>query len=62
MNNPMTLMVLGTVQDGGFPQAGCFKECCKSISGTQKRLISSISIINKETNDCWIIDITPGIT
>ena len=59
MNNPMTLMVLGTVQDGGFPQAGCFKECCKSISDTQKRLISSISIIDKETNDCWIIDITP---
>ena len=55
----MTLMVLGTVQDGGFPQAGCFKECCKSIDKTQKRLISSIAIINKETNDCWIIDITP---
>ena len=55
----MNLMVLGTVQDGGFPQAGCFQKCCKSISSTQKRLISSISVINKETNDCWIIDITP---
>ena len=55
----MVLMVLGTVQDGGFPQAGCFKRCCQSISNESKRFVSSVSIIDKETNSCWLVDITP---
>ncbi|SVC81073.1 uncharacterized protein METZ01_LOCUS333927, partial [marine metagenome] len=25
--------VLGTAQDGGFPQAGCKKDCCKKELG-----------------------------
>ena len=28
--NPV-LIVLGTVQDGGFPQSGCFDDCCRLI-------------------------------
>ena len=53
------LMILGTAQDGGFPHTGCFDKCCKSVDNREKRLISSIAIIDKKTNDCWIIDITP---
>jgi len=55
----MVLMVLGIAQDGGFPQPGCFRECCKSAKNNQKKLISSVAVINAKTHDCWLIDITP---
>ncbi len=56
MNN-IYVLVLGTAQDGGFPQVGCFKKCCKYID--KPRLVSSIAIVNKENNSCWLIDVTP---
>ena len=53
--------ILGSVQDGGYPQTGCLKECCKDLS-SKKRFISSIAIIDKLMKQCWIIDISPDIT
>jgi pyrroloquinoline quinone biosynthesis protein B len=55
------IIILGTAQDGGYPQAGCEKECCRKTWGDSslRRLTTSIAIINPETNEKWLIDSTP---
>lgn len=55
------VVVLGTIQDGGYPHAGCEKQCCKnawSIDSLRK-MVSSIAIIDPRTGLAWIIDATP---
>ena len=58
----VNLLVLGTAQDGGYPQAGCSEECCaEAWNDTKlKRLISSLAILSG--SDCWLIDITPDFS
>ena len=53
------IIVLGTAQDGGYPQAGCREKCCVEAWNDHKlkRRVSSLSIISGD--DCWLIDITP---
>ena len=61
-NNPY-IMVLGTAQDGGFPQAGCKKKCCSEAWKNKElsKKISSLAIIDPESKEQWIIDATPDI-
>ena len=54
------LIVLGTCQDGGYPQSGCTASCCKDVASDNK-LISSIAITNNAEDACWIIDASPDI-
>ena len=58
----LKLLVLGTAQDGGYPQAGCSEKCCAEAwnDGKLKRLISSLAILSG--GDCWLIDITPDFS
>ena len=58
-DNSVTVKILGTAQDGGYPQTGCREECCEEAWKNPKlqRLISSLAILSG--NNCWIIDITP---
>lgn len=55
------LLVLGTSQDGGFPQAGCIKEGCRAAweNPEIKRLVASIAIVDPVDKMQWLIDITP---
>ena len=55
-------IVLGSTQDGGYPQAGCQAECCAVAWNDPqlKRLISSLAIMSG--NDCWLIDMTPDFS
>jgi len=55
------LLVLGTSQDGGFPQAGCTKECCRNAWENPKirRLVACIAIVDPLDGKQWIIDATP---
>ena len=55
------IIILGTAQDGGYPQSGCQKECCKRVweDSSLRRLTTSIAVINPETNNAWLIDATP---
>ncbi len=57
----LELMVLGTAQDGGYPQAGCNKACCNEAwnNTENKRWVSCIAIINRSANKAWLFDITP---
>jgi pyrroloquinoline quinone biosynthesis protein B len=59
--NPYVL-VLGIAQDGGYPQAGCKKECCQKvyINKTKSKSVSSIALIDPISNEKWIFDSTPN--
>ena len=58
-NAHITVVILGTAQDGGYPHTGCRAECCNEAWNNLKlkRLVSSVAILSG--NDCWLIDITP---
>ena len=58
----LKLLVLGTAQDGGYPQAGCSEKCCAEAWNDikMKRFISSQAILSG--GDCWLIDITPDFS
>ena len=58
-----SLIVLGTVQDGGSPHIACNKECCKDLflQPDQNRLIVSIGIIDHENKKKYIFEATPNL-
>jgi pyrroloquinoline quinone biosynthesis protein B len=55
--------VLGTAQDGGLPQIGCYCKNCLRARENQRfsRLISSLAIIDLEEKKYFILDATPDI-
>ncbi len=55
------VVVLGIAQDGGFPQAGCKRECCERAwnDSSAKRQVSCIAIVDPKTNSRWMLDCTP---
>ena len=55
------IVVLGTAQDGGYPQSGCLKECCKKGWNKQqtKKLVSCIALIDPVSHEKWMFDATP---
>jgi len=54
------VVVLGIAQDGGFPHAGCEKQCCQNLweSGLKEK-VSCIGIVDPHNKKSWIIDATP---
>ncbi|MBA63347.1 MAG: pyrroloquinoline quinone biosynthesis protein PqqB [Planctomycetaceae bacterium] len=55
------IVVLGIAQDGGYPHAGCKKECCTDLFESRKTgaMVSCLAIIDPETKQRWILDCTP---
>ncbi|SVE05380.1 uncharacterized protein METZ01_LOCUS458234, partial [marine metagenome] len=60
-HGPFTV-VLGTAQDGGYPQAGCKKDCCKVAWGDAKkrRDVASLGVVDPVSNQRWFIECTPS--
>lgn len=60
-SNAPYVAVLGVAQDGGFPQAGCRKPCCRSAWTDEavRRNVASVAIVDPESRQRWIIDATP---
>jgi len=54
-----TLVVLGTAQDAGAPQAGCRRPCCEARHGNpaRQRYATSVALIDEDAR--WIFDATP---
>lgn len=54
-------MVLGVAQDGGYPQAGCQKDCCRPawLTPNQRKHVACLAIVDPSTEQRWIIDATP---
>ena len=63
MSSNLAVLVLGSVQDGGYPHIGCKKVCCKSAWNdiSKRRFVSSLAIVDTLLNECWIIDASPDI-
>ena len=58
-----SLIVLGTVQDAGSPQAGCKKDCCKALftHPDPDRKVVSLGIIDPANKKNYIIEATPDL-
>ena len=62
-NNSSSLVILGISQDGGSPQIGCDKSCCKSLwENNLFESVTSIGLIDNFENKFFFIDATPDIT
>ena len=57
------LNIMGTIQDGGSPHIGCEKKCCKFISekDRNKRFVSSLSLVDLESDNYFLFEATPDI-
>lgn len=55
------VLVLGIAQDGGYPQTGCTKDCCKRAwdNPLNKRSVSCLALIDPVSQEKWIFDATP---
>ncbi len=60
-NTSPYIVVLGISQDGGYPQAGCNKDCCKRFySGkAKKHYVSCIALVDPVMHERWLFDATP---
>lgn len=58
------IVVLGNVQDGGYPQAGCTKACCNAYwQGKEPRkLVTSLALVDRKSGRYWLFEATPDIT
>lgn len=57
------LLVLGIAQDGGYPQSGCKKDCCKKAweDVAIRRSVSCLALIDPVSQQRWIFDATPDL-
>lgn len=53
--------VLGVAQDGGYPQVGCGKACCKNAwtDPALRRHVASLAIVDPQSQQRWLLDCTP---
>nr|WP_299384641.1 MBL fold metallo-hydrolase [Allomuricauda sp.] len=63
--NPMvTLMVLGTVQDGGSPHIGCKRECCAGLfdQPDATRKVVSLGVVDHPNQKSYLFEASPDFT
>ena len=55
------IVVLGIAQDGGYPQSGCFKECCKKVwkDSNLKKNVSCLGLVIPQQKTKFLFDATP---
>ena len=60
-NQSPYVIVLGIAQDGGVPHASCSKSCCinRWDKPEKKVMVTSLGIVDPNTNETWMIDATP---
>lgn len=58
------VLVLGVAQDGGYPHAGCTKNCCKAAWNNKdmSRYVVSLALVDPRSNKWWLFEATPDIT
>lgn len=56
------LAVLGVAQDGGYPHAGCRRDCCRRVwSGRQaERYPACLAIADRRSRQVWMFEATPA--
>src|ERR1044072_1716978 len=60
----VSLVVLGTIQDGGAPHAGCRKDCCKRLFDhpDQNLQVVSLGLIDHASDKNWLFEAPPDFT
>lgn len=58
-----SLIILGTVQDGGSPHIGCKKECCKDLfeHPDKNRKVVSLGVVDPENHSKYLFEATPDM-
>jgi len=61
--NEIIVHIIGTAQDGGYPQIGCKEKCCTLALKNQllSRFPSCIALVDTEAQKYWLFDVTPDI-
>jgi pyrroloquinoline quinone biosynthesis protein B len=54
-------LVLGTAQDGGLPQVGCYTSLCDRAR-LDPRYVASLALVHPSANRYYLVDATPDIT
>jgi len=59
-SNPY-ILILGTAQDGGYPQVGCTKNCCNLAwkYDSLKRYVVSFALVDSVSKNWWLFEATP---
>lgn len=57
------LQILGTVQDGGSPHAGCKKDCCAELFDhpDPSRMVVSLGVVDRINEQTWLFEATPDL-
>lgn len=60
----VSLVVLGTVQDAGYPHIACKKECCADLFKDSKKFreVVSLGVIDYANDKSYLFEATPDIT
>lgn len=63
LNNSVSLIVLGTVQDAGSPHIACEKECCATLfaNGDVARKVVSLGVVDALGRESFLFEATPDI-
>ena len=51
------VLILGTAQDGGYPQINCQKSCCEA--GVKASYVTSLALIDKQNHKVYLVDCSP---
>ena len=54
-------IVLGVAQDGGYPHAGCKRECCQAAWQKPElaRRVVCLAVVDPESKERWLFECTP---
>jgi len=63
-NETVSLVILGTVQDGGSPHIACKKNCCKNLfqHPDPDRMVVSLGLIDPINRKKYLFEATPDIS
>lgn len=59
--NELLAIVLGSVQDGGLPQAGCYTRRCERARN-DPRYVASLALVEPPAGRFYLVDATPDLT
>ncbi len=61
LQDEMFALMLGSVQDGGLPQIGCYTERCENARRLH-RFITSLALVEPAAERFYLVDATPDLT
>ncbi len=61
--NTTSIIILGTIQDGGSPHIGCTKECCKDLfeNPDWERQVTSLGLYDHQNNKRYLFEASPDM-